>query len=174
MKNLLKYHKLFFLLRFLMIIVAGSINMYGIYLMATAQPDWSFYLQISILFLFAVIIFSFLSDLFKKRLLDKSMAIFLKEKDMEDAEVVKKIEGKQLLKKDEVFYSLEYGINDNSIAFILSPALVEWDAYVVLEDGKIDKKQLSFLAGWESPSWKETKEINSLENELTEDDEKTV
>lgn len=158
MKKLLKLHKIFFALRFITILIAGGINMYGIYLMAESHPKWSFCLKISILFLFVVVVFSFLADRFKKKLIDKAISIFLKEVGLEDAEVVKKSEERQLLKKDEEYYTLEFGINRNDVAFILTPAHVNWDGYVVSEDETVEKHSLNFMLGWELPDWDKDKE----------------
>jgi len=169
MKSLFRLHKLFFALRFITILIAGIFNMYGIYLMAQSHPKWSMYVKISIAVLFVVVLFSFFADLFKKKIFNKATKIFLKEVGLEDAEIIKKTEDRQLLKKDGNYYTLEYGINKNDVAFILNPAYVSWEGYVVLEDETVDKRSLNFMLGWELPDWDKDNTKTNEENKEKED-----
>jgi hypothetical protein len=150
-------HGVFFTLKTLTIIVAGILNIIGMIMMVKGYVNWDSFIIYSIFFLGGTIVTSFIASIFHKKMLNKSLTLFLESKGMkENVEILRKTDKALLISFEGIRYTvyIEKSTSEG-IGYIIAPAETTIECSVVNWDETVKEKEIKYLAGWEKPVWKE-------------------
>lgn len=153
MKQEMGKFKLFNRLKIMMVLIAGTLNVYGIWQLLQGIATWNSFIVYSMYALALTIAFSALAGSSKKKVIERAYEAVIKEYDLVNPRKMRVTERILMIESEGVHYTLSVFIQKSGVGVIFQEAKASVETDFIGLNGEVTKVELEFMPEWESPDW---------------------